>query len=534
MTQFINMSQPAPDVFEAAASGQLDAIKSLGRIHLEAKNDRGWTPLMFAARYGHASVVEYLLSNAKVDATVVNKDGKTAAELADFWGSNEAVAVFDRLAPNKNKTQHSVGSPFAPPPSPPSANPMAAGAGVVAGAQKPSSTSSSSIAEWWNKWSVKELKPIQFTGATHNRSSFLRTDKEYLQESLQAPTTRFVIFADHGVLFQSSSRALAYASYEDVKHLLGADPINNLPDGLVLAFLGVDETGNGQPQQEGEVLVRGRRGVGYWALDLSGRNSTQDLKDAIETWTNTYTEKHGHYMAEMRPAAFGLTYPESGLVAQARSVVDWNKRNQFCAGCGRKNLSLEGGHKRSCPPTINKDGEEVKSDCLAHKGVQNFTYPRTDPVVIVCVISKDNERVLLGRQAIWPKGMYSCLAGFVEPGESIEEAARREVKEESGIRLGHVRYHSSQPWPFPNSLMMGCHAEAVNENVDITQEDKELEDAKWFTRAQILEALRSARGSNWGKPSEDGSLRLSPPTAIAHHILKAWATEEGEIPLSKM
>ncbi|KAG9071324.1 NADH pyrophosphatase [Linnemannia hyalina] len=528
------MSQPTPDVFEAAASGELDSIKSLGRIHLEAKNDRGWTPLMFAARFGHASVVEYLLSNAKVDAAVVNKDGKTAAELADFWGSTEAVAVFDRLAPNKNKIQQSVGSPFAPPPSPPSANPMAAGAGLVAGTQKPSSTSSSSIAEWWNKWSVKGLQPIQFTGATHNRSSFLRTDKEYLQESLQAPTTRFVIFAEHGVLFNSSTRALAYASYEDVKHLLGADPINNLPDGLVLAFLGVDETGNGQPQQESEVLVRGRRGVGYWTLDLSAKNSTRDLKNAIETWTNAYTEKHGHYMAEMRPAAFGLTYPESGLVAQARSVVDWNKRNQFCAGCGRKNLSLEGGHKRSCPPTVNRDGEEVKSDCLAHRGVQNFTYPRTDPVVIVCVISKDNERVLLGRQAVWPKGMYSCLAGFVEPGESIEEAARREVKEESGIRLGHVRYHSSQPWPFPNSLMMGCHAEAVSENVDITQEDKELEDAKWFTRAQILEALRSARGSSWGKPSEDGSLRLSPPTAIAHHILKAWATEEGEIPLSKM
>ncbi|KAF9095688.1 Peroxisomal NADH pyrophosphatase nudt12 [Mortierella sp. AD031] len=523
------------DVFEAAASGQLDAIKTLGRIHLEAKNDRGWTPLMFAARYGHASVVEFLLAQAKVDPLVVNKDGKTAAELADFWGSIEAVAVFDRLAPNKNRVQHSVGSPFAPPsPSPAPSNPMAAGAGLVAGTQKPLSSSPSSIAEWWNKWSVKESKPIQFTGATHNRSSFLRTDKEYLQESLQASSTRFVIFADHGVLFKSSSLTLAYASYDDIKQFLGPDPINKLPDGLVLVFLGVDETGNAQPQQEGEVLVRGRRGVGYWALDLSARNSTQELKDSIETWTNTYTEKHGHYMAEMRPAAFGLTYPESGLVAQARSVVDWNKRNQFCAGCGQKSLSLEGGHKRSCPPTINRAGEEVQSDCLAHKGVQNFTYPRTDPVVIVCVISPDNERVLLGRQSIWPKGMYSCLAGFVEPGESLEEAARREVKEESGIRLGHVRYHSSQPWPFPNSLMMGCHAEALNENADITLEDKELEDAKWFTRQQILEALKSARGSNWGKPSEDGSLRLSPPTAIAHHILKAWATEEGEIPLSKM
>ncbi|KAF9926651.1 NADH pyrophosphatase [Linnemannia zychae] len=527
------MSQPPPDVFEAAASGQLDAIKSLGRIHLEAKNDRGWTPLMFAARYGHADIVEFLLSSAKVDATTVNKDGKSAAELADFWGSVEAIAVFDKLAPNKNRIQQSAGSPFAPS-APPTPNPMSIGAGLASGVQKISSNPSSSIAEWWNNWSVRDMKPIHFTGATHNRSSFLRTDNEYLEESIRAPTTRYVVFADHGVLFKSSTRALAYASYEDVKQFLGSDPLRNLPDGLVLVFLGIDETGISQPQQENEILVKGRRGVGYWALDLSARNSTQELKDAIETWTNTYTQKHGHYMAEMRPAAFGLSFPESGLVAQARSVVDWNKRNQFCAGCGRKNLSLEAGHKRACPPTINKNGEEVDSDCLAHKGVQNFTYPRTDPVIIVCVISPDNERVLLGRQAIWPKGTYSCLAGFVEPGESLEEAARREVKEESGIRLGHVRYHSSQPWPFPNSLMMGCHAEALNENIDITLEDKELEDAKWFTRAQILEALKSSRGSNWGKPSEDGSLRLSPPTAIAHHILKAWATEEGDVPLSKM
>jgi len=149
------------------------------------------------------------------------------------------------------------------------------------------------------------------------------------------------------------------------------------------------------------------------------------------------------------------------------------------------------------------------------------------------VISADGERVLLGRQAIWPRGMYSCLAGFLEPGESLEEAARREVKEESGVRLGHVHYHSSQPWPFPNSLMVGCHAEAVNEDIDITKEDKELEDAKWFTRPQVLEALNGAR-TTWGKPSEDDTLRVPPSTAIAHHILKAWATREGEIPQSRM
>ncbi|KAF8931194.1 Peroxisomal NADH pyrophosphatase nudt12 [Dissophora ornata] len=492
--------QASVDVFEAAAAGDLEMIKSLGRIHLEAKNDRGWTPLMFAARYGHAAVVEYLLANAKVDHAVENKDGKTAAELAEFWGSTEAVAVFDRLAPNKKKVQHSIGSPFAP-----SVDPMAAGAGIITAG---GNGQKSGIADWWKARTVQKAKPLHFTGATHNRLSFLRTDKEYLQESVKASSTRFLILADHGLMFKSTTKDLAFASYEDIKGLIGNDPLDNLPEGLALVFLGADETGSEQPQQEGEVLVRGRRGIGYWALDMSagGPTSTQELKDAVKSFTDSFKEKHGHYMAEMRPAAFGLSFQESGLVAQART----------------------------CPSTVTKGGEEIRSDCLAHKGVQNFTYPRTDPVVIVCVISPDGERVLLGRQAVWPKGMYSCLAGFVEPGESVEEAARREVKEESGIHLGHVMYHSSQPWPFPNSLMMGCHAEALNEDPNVTMEDKELEDAKWFTRSQILDAIKVSKVAVWGKPSEDNSLRLPPATAIAHHILKAWATQEGDIPLSKM
>lgn len=132
------------------------------------------------------------------------------------------------------------------------------------------------------------------------------------------------------------------------------------------------------------------------------------------------------------------------------------------------------------------------------------------------MISPDGDRVLLGRQAIWPQGMYSCLAGFVEPGESLEEAARREVKEESGIRLGHVMYHSSQPWPFPNSLMIGCHAEALNEEPNVTLEDKELEDARWFSRSQVLDALKGSRGVNWGTPGEDNQLRLPPATGKDH------------------
>ncbi|KAI1316153.1 NADH pyrophosphatase [Mortierella claussenii] len=528
----------SPDVFEAAASGDLEAIKGLGRIHLEAKNDRGWTPLMFAARYGHVGVVEYLLSEAKVDSSITNKDGKTAAELAEFWGSTEAVAVFDRLAPSKKKTQHTVGSPFATSSnnstsSVNDANPMAAGAGLAAsGSENPKS----GIADWWRKRTIHEAKPLHFTGAVHNRLSFLRSDKEYLQESVKAPSTRFLIFADHGVLFKSTTKDLAFASFQDLEPLIGSNPLQSLPEGLILVFLGADESNNAQPQQDNELLVQNRRGIGYWALDISAKTpqTAQATKDAVESFVNTFTEKHGYYLAEMRPAAFGLSFQESGMTAQARSVLDWNKRNQFCAGCGRKNLSLEGGHKRTCPPTIQQEsGQEVPSDCLAHKGVQNFTYPRTDPVVIVCVISPNGERVLLGRQAVWPKGMYSCLAGFVEPGESLEEAARREVKEESGIRLGHVMYHSSQPWPFPNSLMMGCHAEALNEEPDVTLEDKELEDARWFTRSEILDALKGSRGAVWGKPT-DNTLRLPPATAIAHHILRAWAMQEGEVPHSRM
>lgn len=140
-----------------------------------------------------------------------------------------------------------------------------------------------------------------------------------------------------------------------------------------------------------------------------------------------------------------------------------------------------------------------------------------DPVVITCVISHDGERVLLGRQAAWPKGTYSCLAGFVEPGESLEEAARREVKEESGVRVGHVMYHSSQPWPFPNSLMIGCHAEAISEDINIALEDQELEDARWFTRQEILDALKGSRSATFGNPVEPGVLRLPPGTG------KIWA-----------
>src|SRR5581483_10160740 len=150
-----------------------------------------------------------------------------------------------------------------------------------------------------------------------------------------------------------------------------------------------------------------------------------------------------------------------GALAQARALSNWHLKHRFCSVCGHPTEVKIGGYRRDCP------------SCKAEH------FPRTDPVVIMLAI--DGERCLLGRQARFAPGMYSCLAGFVEPGETIENAVRRETFEESGIRIGRVRYHASQPWPFPSSLMIGCHAEALSS--EVTRDEAELEACRWFPRA---------------------------------------------------
>jgi NAD+ diphosphatase len=161
--------------------------------------------------------------------------------------------------------------------------------------------------------------------------------------------------------------------------------------------------------------------------------------------------------------------------------------------CGHATSVKEAGYMREC------------DECDA----QHF--PRTDPVVIMLV--HDGERCLLGRQTGWPAQMWSALAGFVEAGETLEDAVRREVMEEAGIAVGEVRYHSSQPWPFPASLMIGCMARA--QSSAITVDKSELEDAQWFPRERVLRALRT--------PGPDVGFFVPPPMAIAHHLVRAWA-----------
>jgi NAD+ diphosphatase len=198
-------------------------------------------------------------------------------------------------------------------------------------------------------------------------------------------------------------------------------------------------------------------------------------------------------VSELRGMAMHGVVPASELsaIAMAKSLVNWHQRHGYCANCGTRSAMKEGGWKRDCP------------NCKAEH------FPRTDPVVIMLVTSGD--KVLMGRQKHFLPGMYSCLAGFVEAAETIEDAVRREIFEESGIRCTDVNYYMTQPWPYPSSLMIGCTARALNE--DIVVDRTELEDARWFDRAEATLMIRREHPDGLAGPH---------PFAIAHHLLGRW------------
>lgn len=212
-------------------------------------------------------------------------------------------------------------------------------------------------------------------------------------------------------------------------------------------------------------------------------------------------------------------------------MTDWNLRNAFCAGCGNPNFSVHAGYKRVCPPTDfrgNTSSDAIsRADCPTRHGVNNVCFPRSDPTMIAAIVSADGQRVLLGRQTRWPPNWHSTLAGFVEPGESIEEAVRREVWEEAGVKVGRVVVHSTQPWPYPSSLMIGAIAQALPGNgEEITLNDRELESAKWYELDEVRQALKHGTGPLVSDPPEGypkDALRLPPGTAIANQLLTAVA-----------
>ncbi len=255
----------------------------------------------------------------------------------------------------------------------------------------------------------------------------------------------------------------------------GGDPLFRLADARGLApphasvFLGLAE---GEP----------RFGL---AIDASAAEALKAGRDDL-------------LVTDLRSIAMhGLVAPEHlPPLAEAKALLAWHARHRFCANCGNPTDPVDAGWKRECPA------------CKAEH------FPRTDPVVIMLAIR--GERCLLGRSARFASAMWSCLAGFVEPGESIEEAVRREVREEAGIVCGRVTYFASQPWPFPMSLMIGAHAEALTDEIAVDR--AELEGARWFDREEAALMLVRRHPQGLGTP---------PPVAIAHHIIRAWV--EGDV-----
>jgi NAD+ diphosphatase len=296
----------------------------------------------------------------------------------------------------------------------------------------------------------------------------LRKDPVWVAAQRRHPGARAVLVADDGVRVRDGSPLR-----------LALLPLAALdaPDPLLL---GLDEAGPvfavdaGGPRDGGAPPLVAAHGIG-------------------EPDPATGTRPYG-----LREAVTSLPQADGGLVAYACALVNWHRRHGRCAVCGTATALTAGGVVRECP----------------HCGTSHF--PRTDPVVIMLVCD-GGERVLLGRQASWPAGRYSTLAGFVEPGESLEEAVAREVREEAGVIVGAPRYVSSQPWPFPASLMLGFSAPWVAGD-PVRQED-EIEDVRWFSRAEVEGA--AARDASWDEHAP-GGLLLPPRHAIARRLIEGW------------
>lgn len=226
-------------------------------------------------------------------------------------------------------------------------------------------------------------------------------------------------------------------------------------------------------------------GTSYWLADLS------DMEEGAALELLRQVAPAAEW-AEVRRFVADLAREEASLLAYARGIAYWQRRHRFCGACGAPTRATKGGHVLSC----------TNAAC----GIDHF--PRTDPAVIMLV--EHGERALFGRHANWPGGRYSTLAGFVEPGESLEQAVIREVAEEAGVSVGSVRYHSSQPWPFPASVMVGFIATATSDA--ITVDHTELEDARWFTRAEV-------------RQFPELGFSLSSTDSIARRLIEDWLAE---------
>ncbi len=314
---------------------------------------------------------------------------------------------------------------------------------------------------------MKIAETVTFGGSGLDRAAHLRGDAAGLASAMQ---TGRVLALWHGKPL-----------------VLGGDQLGWLsPDSAVLQdagpplFLGLDN------------------GRAVFACDISAWVPPAGTPTPAAGFLDATLQRHpcltdDYAFAELRGIMASLSPREAELVATAKALAQWHKTHGFCAACGASSEIAMAGWQRTCPA------------CGAHH------FPRTDPVVIMLVTHRNN--LLIGRSPQWPEGMYSLLAGFVEPGEPLEAAVRREVLEETGIHTGNVRYLASQPWPFPASLMFGCAAEATS--TKITIDPAELDDAVWISREDMVTVMAGLHPRI--KPARKG--------AIAHFLITNWLAD---------
>ncbi|KAG9355021.1 hypothetical protein JZ751_001734 [Albula glossodonta] len=323
-----------------------------------------------------------------------------------------------------------------------------------------------------------------------NRMSEKRTDSLWLKAKQSSPASVYILFFNLNPLVTSGADGAGESERDFKLCKLRWGTVKELltKPGTTVIFLGVEK----QVKFASQPPVEDEDGLTAWFALNAEDNPMEDLQ---------FPSPNCFFLKSTIPALLQLSSDEAGVIAQARSVLAWHNRYSFCPTCGSRTKIDEGGYKRTC----------LKEDCRSLQGIHNTCYPRVDPVVIMLVIHPDGDQCLLGRKKTFPVGMYSCLAGFIEPGEVIEEAVRREVEEESGIKVGPVQYVSSQPWPMPSSLMIGCLA--VAESTDIKVDENEIEEARWFTRQQVIDVFMKN-----SKPA----FSMAPRQAIAHQLIKHW------------
>ena len=315
---------------------------------------------------------------------------------------------------------------------------------------------------------MKNAETVTFGGSGMDRAAHLRGDAMAIRNLRRDPNARAISLWQGKPLIAGEDRS------EGGWLPLDAKIFANHPSDLI--FLGLQD------------------GAARFAQDIPNWTPEGDL-DALNTFLDPSEQSYPGLpenlrFSELRAVMTNLSARDAELIASAKAVMNWHVSHQFCAKCGQPTDMAMSGWQRDCP------------SCEAHH------FPRTDPVVIMLITHGNS--CLMGRSPGWPEGMYSCLAGFVEPGETIEAAVRRETFEEAGIEVGAVEYLSSQPWPFPASLMLGCRGYATTTEISI--DPVEIEDAIWVTREEMLETF--AGNNPKMKPAREGS--------IAHFLLINW------------